>query len=65
MKINGIECAFHRMGIPTTEPKPDERFSERFGTYTLAIALARVFSGTVLVRTVYGIPWFELYLTSR
>ena len=34
MKINEIECTFHHMGIPTTEPKPDERFSERFGMYT-------------------------------
>jgi hypothetical protein len=25
---------FHHMGIPTTEPKPGERFSERFGMYT-------------------------------
>ena len=34
MKINGIECTFHHVGIPTTEPKPDERFSERFRMYT-------------------------------
>jgi hypothetical protein len=34
MKINGIECTFHHVGIPTTEPKPDERFTERFGMYT-------------------------------
>ena len=34
MKINEIECTFHHMGIPTTEPKPDERFSELFGMYT-------------------------------
>ncbi|HEX3660073.1 MAG TPA: hypothetical protein VHU89_01495 [Acidobacteriaceae bacterium] len=34
MKINGSEATFHHMGIPTTEPKPGERFSERFGMYT-------------------------------
>lgn len=34
MKINGIECTLHHMGIPTAEPRPDERFSERFGMYT-------------------------------
>lgn len=34
MKFNGIECSFHHMGIPTTEPKSGERFSERFGMYT-------------------------------
>jgi hypothetical protein len=34
MKINGVECSFHHMGIPTTEPKPGERFSERFRMYT-------------------------------
>ncbi len=34
MKINGVECSFHHMGIPTTEPKPGERFSELFGMYT-------------------------------
>jgi hypothetical protein len=34
MKINGIECIFHHIGIPTTEPKSGERFSERFGMYT-------------------------------
>jgi hypothetical protein len=34
MQINGIECTFHHMGIPTTEARPDERFSERFGMYT-------------------------------
>ena len=34
MKINGVNCTFHHMGIPTTEPKPNERFSEQFGLYT-------------------------------
>jgi hypothetical protein len=34
MKFNGVEATFHHMGIPTTEPKPRERFSERFGMYT-------------------------------
>jgi hypothetical protein len=34
MKINGLEGTFHHMGIPTTEPRPGERFSERFGMYT-------------------------------
>jgi hypothetical protein len=34
MRINGIEGIFHHMGIPTTESRPGERFSERFGMYT-------------------------------
>ena len=34
MNINGVACTFHHMGIPTTEKKPGERFSERFGMYT-------------------------------
>lgn len=34
MKINGTEGSFHHMGIPTTEAKPGERFSELFGMYT-------------------------------
>lgn len=34
MKINGVACVFHHMGIPTTEKKPRERFSQRFGMYT-------------------------------
>jgi hypothetical protein len=34
MKINGVECSLHHMGIPTTEPKPNERYSEHFGMYT-------------------------------
>lgn len=25
---------FHHLGIPTTEPRPNERFSARFGVYT-------------------------------
>jgi hypothetical protein len=34
MNINGIECIFHHLGIPTTEPRPDERYSELLGMYT-------------------------------
>jgi hypothetical protein len=34
MTINGIEASFHHIGIPTTEPKPGERFSEPFAMYT-------------------------------
>jgi hypothetical protein len=34
MKINGMKASFHHLGIPTTERRPGERFSERFGMYT-------------------------------
>lgn len=34
MKINGVTCVFHHMGIPTTKKKPRERYSQRFGMYT-------------------------------
>lgn len=34
MKINGMECSFHHLGIPTAEPMTGERFSERFRMYT-------------------------------
>ncbi len=34
MKINGLEGTFHHMGIPTTDPRPGERFSKRFEMYT-------------------------------
>lgn len=34
MKINGVNCVFHHIGIPTTEKKPDERYSQQFGMYT-------------------------------
>jgi hypothetical protein len=34
MKINGMKASFHHMGIPTTERRPGERFSETFGMYT-------------------------------
>jgi hypothetical protein len=34
MRINGVECTFHHVGIPTAEPKPGERLSELFGMYT-------------------------------
>jgi hypothetical protein len=32
--INGVTATFHHMGIPTTEKKPRERYSERFGMHT-------------------------------
>jgi hypothetical protein len=34
LHFNGIEAVFHHLGIPTTEVKPGERFSARFGMYT-------------------------------
>jgi len=34
LKINGVNCVFHHLGIPTTEKKPGERYSQRFGMYT-------------------------------
>lgn len=34
MTIAGVNRTFHHLGIPTTEKKPRERFSERFGMYT-------------------------------
>lgn len=34
MKFNGVEATFHHMGIPTTEPKPNERYSPLFRMYT-------------------------------
>lgn len=34
MKIHGVACAFHHMGIPTTEKKAGERYSQRFRMYT-------------------------------
>jgi hypothetical protein len=34
LQFNGVEAVFHHLGIPTTEPKPGERFSPRFGMYT-------------------------------
>lgn len=34
MQINGMNASFHHVGIPTTQPRPRERFSERFGMYT-------------------------------
>ena len=44
MTLNGIECIFHHLGIPTTEPRAGERFSELFGMYTSdsACQVARV-----------------------
>lgn len=34
MEINGVGCVFHHLGIPTTEKKQGERYSEPFGLYT-------------------------------
>ena len=34
MKIHDVNCTFHHLGIPTSEKKPEERFSERFRMYT-------------------------------
>lgn len=34
LQFNGVEAVFHHLGIPTTESKPRERFSPRFGMYT-------------------------------
>jgi hypothetical protein len=34
MEINGVRCTFHHMGIPTSEKKPGERYSQLFGMYT-------------------------------
>lgn len=29
-----MECTLHHIGIPTSEKRPNERYSERFGMYT-------------------------------
>jgi hypothetical protein len=34
MQINGVSCTFHHMGIPTSEKRPRERYSQMFGMYT-------------------------------
>ncbi len=34
MTINGVQCEFHHMGIPTRQERPGERFSEPFGMHT-------------------------------
>ena len=34
MTINGVECTFHHLGIPTTEARPGERYSELFKLHT-------------------------------
>ncbi len=34
MKLNGVECVFHHMGIPTTEKRRGERYSPLFRMYT-------------------------------
>lgn len=34
MQMNGVQCSFHHLGIPTTEIKPGERYSPRFDMYT-------------------------------
>jgi hypothetical protein len=53
MKINGMKASFHHMGIPTTERRPDERFSERLGcTPVTAIAGLCAFNGTVSMQPV-------------
>jgi hypothetical protein len=31
---DGVQYEFHHLGIPTTEIKPNERFSEMFGMHT-------------------------------
>ncbi len=34
MQINGVQCSFHHLGIPTAEIKPGERYSPLFDMYT-------------------------------
>lgn len=34
IKMNGVDCSFHHMGIPTTEARAGERFSTRIGIFT-------------------------------
>ena len=34
MQINGVQCSFHHLGIPTAEVKPGERYSPQFDMYT-------------------------------
>ena len=34
MQINGVQCSFHHLGIPTTEIKQGERYSPFFDMYT-------------------------------
>lgn len=34
MRINGVECSFHHLGIPTTEVQEGERYSPLFDMYT-------------------------------
>jgi hypothetical protein len=34
MQINGVQCSFHHLGIPTTETKQEERYSALFDMYT-------------------------------
>jgi hypothetical protein len=34
MQINGVQCSFHHLGIPTTEIKQEERYSSLFDMYT-------------------------------
>jgi hypothetical protein len=34
MIINGVECSFHHLGIPTLDKKPGERYSQVFDMYT-------------------------------
>jgi hypothetical protein len=67
MKINGVECTFHHLGIPTTERKPRERFSEVFGMYTsdsackaLRIQWHRFESGSPLHPLIRTVPHVAL-----
>ena len=34
MRINGVQCSFHHLGIPITEIRQDERYSPLFDMYT-------------------------------
>jgi hypothetical protein len=34
MQINGVQCSFHHLGIPTIEKKPGERYSPLFDMFT-------------------------------
>jgi hypothetical protein len=67
MNINGIECTFHHMGIPTTEAKPNERYSECFGMYTsdspsktVRIQWHRFESGSLLHPLIRTVPHVAL-----
>lgn len=34
MQINGVQCSFHHLGIPTTDVRQGERYSPLFDMYT-------------------------------